>query len=130
MGWTVKFPDGPTVDIDDLTVDEFQTIAKDDPDGWFSVYNFPAKTMERLDAVIEACALHAGLPSPGPSTTVREFKARFDSWLEATPDIEDEPMNDGFPPTPDAPEIGSSSGTPGASDGLSTSPEDSPSTTS
>src|SRR5690242_11905196 len=110
MGWKVNFPDGPTVDIDDLTPEAFEEIAADEETSWWDVYQVPAKTSLRFQRIISACALHAGIDPPEPPTTMREFNMRIDKWLEATQPIDEKPMIDGFPPTPGEPDSGSLSG--------------------
>lgn len=130
MGWKIKFPDGPVVDIDDLTPAEFEAIAAAEDDSWWDVYQLPAKTFGRLQRIIEACATHAGIDAPPPPETLREVNNRIDNWLERTTAIEDLPMIDGFPPTPGEPANGSGFGSSGESDGPSTSSSVSESVTS
>lgn len=136
MGWKIKFvADDPgnekVVDLDDLSPEVFDELAKDDPDGnWWSVYAFPGAHFDRMYKVICAAAAHAGIEPPERATTMRDSE-RLVEMLERTPEIADQPVVDGFPQVPGEAESGSSSTSPGLpTDGLPTSPDDNPSTTS
>lgn len=125
-----RWEGGIVVDVDDLSPDQLDAIAAAEDTSWYQIYASPATSSARLQRLIEACANHAGIELPGPPKTVGEFKDRYENWLEATRPIEEKPFENGFPPMPGDQETGSPSGSPGISDGRSTSPDDNPSTTS
>jgi hypothetical protein len=130
MAWKIKFGGDKEVNLDDLSPGLFDELAADSPgDTWWTVYTFPAGNTERLWRVVDAAARHAGLDPVERPTTMKGALALVD-MLERVDDIEDQPMQDGFPTTPEAPESGSTSGSPENTDGLPMSSGDSPSTTS
>lgn len=129
MGWTVSFDtyDGEkVVNLDDLSPEVFEAIAKDEPgENFWGVYKSPGENPDRLYRVICAAASHAGIDPPGRPESMKAIQdqaAMFDTVL----DIEEQPMQNGFPQEPGTPESGSSSGVPGDSDGTETSANDSP----
>lgn len=118
------------VDLDDLSPDVFEEIAAAEPfANFWSVYNFPAQSPERMYRVICAAAAHAGIDVPDRATTMRAANAQ-NEMFERVEDIKDQPMEGGFPPSPDATEASSSSGAPDDTDGPPTSSGDNPSVTS
>jgi hypothetical protein len=120
MGWVVKLDDDHHVNLDDIPIDVFDTIASEEPDAtWWGVYTWPGGSSTRLHAVVCAAADIAGVPHPPYPATMREAN-RFLARLDEVEDIEEKPMIDGFPPMPAVPEVGFSSGAPGGSDGLLT----------
>ena len=123
MTWKFVFDDDREVRLDQLPPALFDEIAKDDPDAtWWTVFRFPGASTDRLWRLyLEAAKVIDVEPGDRP-VTLADTLALLDR-LEQIPDIEDEPMTDGFPPTPDAPVTGLSSGAPGDSDGLPTSPD-------
>lgn len=136
MTWEIHFEvegsdEGKTISLDDLNPVTFDLIANNESVGsnWWSVYTYPGESFERLYAVVCACADHAGVPHPERAQTMRDAETLVD-MLKRAPNIEDQPMVDGFPPVPDETEVGSSSGSPGTTDGPQTSSEDNLSETS
>lgn len=129
MGWTFRIGDDTVVDLDRLPPDLFDTIAQDEPDAsWYTVYRFPGASTGRLWRLyVAACKVVDREPGPEPVTLADTL--RLLDRLEQTPDIEDLPMENGYPL--DNPEVatGSSSGAPEDSDGLPTSPDGNPSET-
>lgn len=131
MGWQITFdgtrreltPDelsdpfathwegGKVVDLDDLSPDVFDTLAREESGdtSWWGVYRFPCGNGGRMYAVACAAAEHAEIGVPAKPANMRESKLLL-SMFEQTEDIEDKPIVNGFPQTPPAAEIGSSSG--------------------
>jgi len=127
MGWKVKLGGDKEVDFDDLSPDVFVEIAKEDDNddiSWWGVYNFPGANPDRLYRTIQACAKHAGVDSPDEPTDMRTARQLLE-MLAPGPNIEHLPQVGEFPPMPDAPENGSTSGAPGDSDGPEMKREDS-----
>ncbi len=129
MGWQINFDADKSVDLDDLAPEVFEALADDNDATWFSVYLSPGATPERLYSIVCAAADHAGIDKPDKPTTMRDARALLE-MIEPTEDIADRPFVDGFPQMPDAPEVGSTSGVPGDTDGLPTSSDDKESVTS
>jgi hypothetical protein len=129
MAWKFTFEDGREVKLDELAPTVFDLLAKNDPEAtWWTVYMFPGASTDRLWRLYcEAAKIVDADPGPEP-VNLAETLQLLDR-LERIPDVEEEPMSDGFPPTPDVPVTGSSSGAPGDSDGPQTSQDDSPSET-
>jgi hypothetical protein len=127
MGWKFTLDGGKEVDLDRLPPAVFDELAREEPDSsWWMVYQTPGASTGRLWRLyVEACKVAEVDPGIEPST-LSDTISLLDR-LERTEDADEKPMADGFPPTPDAPENGSSSGAPGDSDGLPMSPDDSPS---
>lgn len=130
MAWKFLLDDGQEVDLDRLPPALFDEIAKGDADAsWFTVYRFPGASTSRLWRLyVEACKIAGVQPGTEPATLADTLKLL--DRLQATPDIEDLPMENGFPPEQGTPETGLSSGVPEDSDGLPTSLDVNPSETS
>jgi hypothetical protein len=130
MTWKFTFEDGRQVKLDELAPVVFDALAKNDPEAtWWTVYMFPGASTERLWRLYcEAAKMLAIDPGSEPANLADTL--RLLDRLERIPDVEEEPMSDGFPPMPDVPVTGLSSGAPGDSDGHLTSHDDSPSETS
>ncbi len=131
MAWRVNLGGDKEYELVDLPVTKLQEIADAEGVFWWDVVNqHPARSLQRFIAVVDACALSAGV-SPSPSmqiVTGRDFIEATEgdtAWVTEVEDIEDRPMGDGFPTQPDAPESGSSSGLSGDSTGLPMSSDDS-----
>jgi len=114
MGWKVNFvadDDGneKSVNLDDLSPETFAAIAKEVDAGltYWGIYGFPRETPEILYRVICAAAEHLGVDAPERPTDMRGQKI-LDAMLEPVEDIEDQPMQDGFPKVPSETESGSS----------------------
>ena len=88
------------------------------------VYQFPAQNPERMHRVLCAAAAHAGIAPPDRAASMRAANEQNDRF-ERVEDIAEEPMENGFPPKPDAMDAGSSSGAPDDSAGPPTSSGDS-----
>lgn len=132
MSWQITFApveeggEEKTVSLDDLAPDLFDQIAREETSGitWYGVYSFPGDSFERMYRVICAAADHAGVPRPDRAVTMRDAELLV-GMVKRTPDIEDAPVVDGFPPQPDATEVGSTSGAPGDLAGPPTLSDDS-----
>lgn len=122
-----KWTGGTVVEMDDLPVDVVTAIADAESVGWATIYYSPAGTPARLQRVLEAMATHAGVEVPSPAETMGAFFDRYDNWLETSQPIEEKPFTDGFPPTPGEPASGSSSTSPGDTDGPQTLSDANPS---
>lgn len=130
MAWNVNFGDDKVVSLDDLNPEAYDKIAADDPEAtWWGIYTWPGGNSKRLYAVICAAADHVNVEHPPLPTSMVEARSLLD-MLEQAEDIEEKPMIDGFPPMPDAPAPGFTSGAPGDSDGPQTSSTDNASETS
>jgi len=127
MGWKFVLDNNVEVDLDQLPPALFDEIAANDKEAsWYTVYRFPGATTDRLWRLyVEACKIVNQTPVKEP-TTLHETLQLLDT-LEQTTDIEDQPMENGYPPTQGAPENGSLSGAPVDSDGPLSSPENNPS---
>lgn len=114
---TVRYSD-TEVDFDDLPPDAFGAMAKDVDVGltYWGVYTFPKESPELVYRVVCAAARVAGVEEPERPTTMRQQRV-LDGMLERIDDVGDQPMQNGFPRVPGNPEIGSTSGLPGDSDG-------------
>jgi hypothetical protein len=131
MAWQIMFEkeDGEkvVVDLDDLSPDVFEQIAREEKDAglsYWGVYSFPKSTPSILYAVLCAAAEHAGVSPPDRAASMRAINEQNDLFSEV-PDIADQPSQDGFPQVPGETESGSSSGAPGDSDGTENSANDS-----
>lgn len=125
MAWKVTFPGGESVNFDSLPPATFRDIAKHDSQAsWYGVYLSPTSDDERMQRVLTACAEHLGIDPPAEPADMGEATARM-SWFTMEQNIEDQSFVDGFPQTPDEPEMTSSSGAPGDSTGPQTKPDDS-----
>lgn len=86
---------GKVVDLDDLSPDVFEKIAKqDDEANWWGVYRFPAGSSVRMIEVLRAAAEHAGVPAPAAPSNMRESRLLLD-MIEQTRDPD--PRERGFP---------------------------------
>ncbi len=147
MGWKVLFGEirtkedgedenGPRfvqysdteVDFDDLQPEAFAAIAKDLDVGltYWGIYRYPNETPEVLYRLVQAAAQVAGVEAPERPTTMREQKA-LDAMVVRTEDLGDKPVVDGFPQMPGETASGSTSTSPGTTDGLPMSSTVSPS---
>lgn len=117
MAWKFVLDGGKEINLDRLPPSVFDEIAAAEPDAsWFTVYRFPGASTARLWRLyIEACKV-ANVETGDEPATLADTLALLDR-LEQTPDIEDQPMENGFPLEPVTLENGSSFGVPGDSDG-------------
>jgi len=121
---------GTCVSVDDLSIEEVKDLANRHDVKWMEVYD--SALYEDMDAfldVVTVCAKHAGIEPPSLTDMGAFMDLYRDGW-EYTPNIKDKPMENGFPPEPGKTGTSSRSGSPGTSDGRSTSPAASQSTTS
>lgn len=115
--FTSRWEDGTVVDLDDLSPDVFDAIAQKETDAsWWGIYRFPGASGSRLYAVMCAAAKHAGIDPPAKPSDMRESRALLE-MIEQTKDIEDLPVQDGFPQKPSETETASLSGLSDDSDG-------------
>ncbi len=131
MAWRVNLGGDKEFELGKLPATKLQEIADAEGVFWWDILNqHPARSLQRFIAVVDACALSAGI-SPSPSqriVTGDDFVEAAEgdtAWVTEIADIEDQPMGDGFPTTPESPESGSSSGLSGDSTGLPMSSDDS-----
>lgn len=116
------------VNLDDLSPEVYDQIAKDSGSGltYWGVYLNPRETPEILYRVLCAAAASVGIEPPDRAETMRD-SLKLSALFSAAPDIEDEPMEGGFPKEPIETEIGSTSTSLDLlTDGPSTSPDDTP----
>ncbi len=131
MAWVVRLGGDKTVSFDELPLATFERLAATSSDlSTYGVYLSPVQAgSECLYEIVAAAAELAQVDPPERPETMGDY-ARLVGMLDQVTDIEDEPMTDGFPQMPDAPEIGSGSGAPGDTDGRPTSRADKKSATS
>jgi hypothetical protein len=113
------------VRVDDLLLDVLEAIAKDDPEAerWGDISLDPFRNVNRAYAVLDALADLVGVDHVERSLSARALE----DMLEIVPNVDEEPMQDGYPQVPGRTEDGSSSTSPGPlTTGPSTSPDDTP----
>ncbi len=127
MGWQIQLDDGTVLDVGKLKDEFFEEQSKSEGVDYWDVYNqHPAANIGRFRAILTACCARAGVDPP----TFEDM----DAWVRFTNEkvippgapIEEKPMVDGFPPTPGELEVGSTSGSPGGTDGPPTSSKNKP----
>lgn len=130
MSWKFLLDNNVEIHLDQLPPDLFDKIAATETDAsWYTVYRFPGASTARLwKLYVEACNLAKQDPGDEPVTLAETIELL--ERLESTEDVEDEPMENGYPPTQGTPETGSSFGVPDDSDGLLTSLDNNESETS
>jgi hypothetical protein len=126
--YTSIWEGGTVVEVDVLSVETLDEIASQETprSTWWTVSNFPLLVGLRMWRVACALAAHAGVNAPNKPANGPEAEQLLEQF-EETVAIEERPMVDGNPPTPDIPETGSGSGVLGDSNGPQTSPDDNPS---
>lgn len=121
---------GTVVEVAMLPLADLDAIAATVPgQTWWTVMNHPLVPASLMYAVAKSAAKLVGVDPPAEPVTGEDGEA-FTDLFERIQPIDEKPFEDGFPPTPDEQEIGSQSGSPGISDGPSTSPDDNPPTIS
>lgn len=112
---------GKVVDLDDLSPDVFDQIAREEFDSWWNIYRYPGGSGSRLYAIAKAAAEHAGVEVPSKPANMRESVALLE-LLERTE--EPHPIKGGFPTTPsEETETASSDGSSDDSSGVLPKPK-------
>lgn len=130
--------DGQSLSTGKIPIDKLEEIAQAEGTTWVAVMETnPAVNIGRLRAVVGAIADVLGVPSPADQVRdgddllrVGGFGDEEGAWFTELPAKSEQPFMDGNPPTPAAPDGGSSPGVSGGSTGSPTTSDDSDQTTS
>lgn len=123
MAWQIVFTldngETKTADIDDLPNEFFKEVARDEGARFWDVGDDPGENPDRMYRIIVACAALIGEEPPDEPKTRRDA-LRLAEMFKLVPNVDEQPMMDGFPQVPGETEVGSTSTSPGDMDGLQT----------
>lgn len=123
MAWRIHFAadDGEekSFDVDDLPIEFFKELAREEGVRFWDIGDDPGENPDRFYKIVQAAAEQLGIDPPDRPETMRAIRVMAEMFSRV-PDVEEQPMMDGFPQVPGETEVGSTSTSPGDTDGPQT----------